>query len=124
MSTLSINSINKTREKRKYNRYFLPLEVFVNNSEYTNDIFCNISEGGVCFKSSVIYDLNDYVFLHFSSEKGFSIKNVKFSTICMIVWQKKSIEYEIKYGAQFIFYNDPFSLQQKDRMLTFLKYNI
>ncbi|MGD9201695.1 MAG: PilZ domain-containing protein [Chitinispirillia bacterium] len=121
---MSIISINKTKEKRKYNRYFLPLEIFVNNSEYTNDIFCNISEGGVCFKSSVAYNLNDYVFLHFSSEKSFSIKNLKFSTICMIVWQEKSVEYENKYGAQFIFFNDPFSKQQKERMLTFLNFSI
>lgn len=120
MSTININKI---KEKRKYHRFLLPLEVFVNNNEYTNDIFCNISEGGVCFRSSVTYNLNDYVFLHFSSDKNFSIKNIKFSTICMIVWQETNVEYDFKYGAQFKFYNDPFSKQQKDRMLTLLNYS-
>lgn len=111
------------QEKRRYSRYNLPLELFVNSREKENEENeeqINISEEGLCFESGGNFEQNDFVFFHLQGKKKTELEHVKFSVLGKIVWCKKNGNSKKKYGAQFKFYNDPFSNQQRVNMLSAL----
>jgi len=105
-------------EKRKYPRYSLPLNLFINQRTENGDSQCDISYEGTGFISNHIFKSDDFVFFHFSGKSNTHIENIKFSVLGRIVWVSQIGENQYKYGAQFKFYNDPFSRQQQVLMKT------
>lgn len=105
-------------ERRKHSRRFLPLDVFVNNKGSRDDIQFDICEEGVCFRSTNRFLLNDFLFFYFIGQQESAIAEVKFSILGKVVWSSEQANGCYKYGAQFRFFNDPFSKQQKQCMLS------
>ena len=117
---MSVTNQYEIVEKRKYQRYCLPLNLSINNKKESSERQRDISEGGVSFQSPVLFKENDFVLFHFSGEENSDINNLKFSVLGRIIWQTKSEESTYRYGAKFKFYNDPFSTQQQSIMSSVL----
>ncbi len=116
-----VKDSHQVNDKRRYSRLTLPLQVNINSKEHNDDHLSNISEGGVCFQSTHSFEDNDFIFFHFLGDKKSSLENIKFSILGRIVWHDDDTDGAInRYGAQFTFYNDPFSKQQRDTMLSLI----
>ncbi len=108
------------KEKRRHDRLSLPLKVYVNTKVNGGDKLQNISEGGICFQSDNSFAENDFIFFHFYGDEESTLKSVKFSILGRIIWHDEIEENGNKYGAEFTFYNDPFSKQQRSTMISIL----
>lgn len=113
---MSVPNQFETVEKRKHRRLYLPLNLSINNKKECNERQCDISEGGVSFRSTSLFKENDFVLFHFSGEEESEIDNLKFSILGRIIWLDKTNDDSYRYGAKFKFYNDPFSIQQHSIM--------
>jgi hypothetical protein len=103
-------------EKRKHCRYNLPLKVLINKKKEGDERQCNISMGGVSFLSPIPLKENDFILFHFSGKENTDFDSIKFSILGRIIWLDKNSDDTYKYGAQFKFYDDPFSSQQHSIM--------
>ncbi len=103
-------------EKREYSRYHLPLNLNVNKKKDNSDKQYDISLGGTCFFSLNIFKENDFLLFHFSGIKGSPYEGIKFSILGRIIWLQKFNYKMTKYGAEFKFYDDPFSSQQQSSL--------
>lgn len=115
MPSRNPNAIN---EKRTHIRYTLPLILFINTKGEDGEQLCNISKGGACFQSSAIFNIDDFVLLHFSAGEGSPFEDVKFSLVGRIIRVDEKEGDLFKYGARFEIFNDPFSRQQYSNMIT------
>ena len=105
-------------EKRTHIRYTLPLTLFINEKGENGNQLCNISKGGACFQSPVIFNLDDFVLLHFSTGEESPLEDVKFSLVGRIIRVDEKEGDLFKYGTQFEIFNDPFSRQQYSNMIS------
>ena len=103
-------------EKRKYRRYNLPLKLLINKKKNGDEKQCDISMGGVSFLSPVAFKENDFVLFHFSGKENTDFNAIKFSILGRIIWYDRANDNNFIYGAQFKFYDDPFSTQQHSIM--------
>jgi hypothetical protein len=103
-------------EKRKHCRCHLPLKLLINKKKEGDERQCDISMGGVSFMSSIPFKENDFILFHFSGKENSDLESVKFSVLGRIIWLSKTNDGTYKYGAQFKFYDDPFSSQQHSIM--------
>ncbi len=118
---MSVKDSHHVNNKRRCSRFTLPLQVHINSKGDEDGQLSNISEGGVCFQSTHSFEDNDFIFFHFLGDKKSSLENIKFSILGRIVWHDEdSTRARNKYGAQFTFYNDPFSKQQRDTMVSLI----
>ncbi len=110
--------INQTEiiEKREYPRYHLPLRLYINKRKDRYEEQCDIGEGGLSFQSSLLFKEDDFILFHLAGNANSKLNSIKFSILGRIVWFDKTKDDTIKYGAQFKFYNDPFSTQQRSIM--------
>ena len=105
-------------EKRTHIRYTLPLTLFINEKGENGDQLCNISKGGACFQSPGIFNLDDFVLLHFSNDEESPLEDVKFSLVGRILRVDEKEGELFKYGIQFEIFNDPFSKQQYSNLIS------
>jgi len=103
-------------EKRKHCRYNLPLKVLINKKKNGDEKQCDISVGGVSFLSPVAFKENDFVLFHFTGKEDTDLNAIKFSILGRIIWFDRANDNTFRYGAQFKFYDDPFSTQQHSIM--------
>lgn len=115
MPSINPNIIN---EKRVNVRYTLPLILCINTKGENGDHLCNISKGGACFQSPVIFNIDDFVLLHFSAGEESPIEDVKFSLVGKITRVDDKEGDLFKYGAKFEIYSDPFSEEQYSKMVS------
>lgn len=113
---MPLGNTNISSEKRACSRYDFPLDVYTNKKEENRERLCNIGKGGVCFRSPDFFNLNDFILFHFSTRKESPVKDVNFSILGRVAWVDKKEGDLNTYGAQFKFYNDPFSRQQYSKM--------
>lgn len=113
----SIDSESVT-ERRSYSRYNLPLILFINTKGEDGDSLCNISKGGACFKSPVIFNIDDFVLMHFLAGKESPLDNIKFSLVGRIIRVDEKEGDQFKYGVKFEIFNDPFSREQYSKMIS------
>ncbi len=118
---MTANKLDNSNEKRRFSRFKIPLNVFINSRGINNDHLSNISEGGACFTSSHIFQKNDFIFIHFNGAGESSLKHVKFSILGKVVWHENIEDHLSEYGAQFTFYDDPFCTQQQSTMKEVMK---
>lgn len=116
---MSVGNIYQGIEKRKANRCAVDLEVFVNKGINSEDNVFNMSREGVCFGSNNTFKPNDFILFHFTKEDDSYGQNIKFSILGKIVWRKENGSNISKYGAQFKFYDDPFSDQQRNKLCSY-----
>lgn len=108
---MSISS-NNFKENRLFKRQNLPFDLYINNKgNGKKGLQVDISKDGVGFESTHFFNENDFVFFHFLGVKDSTLDDVKFSALGKIVWHSEFNDKHL-YGAQFKFYNDPFSKQQ------------
>ncbi|MBN1980569.1 MAG: PilZ domain-containing protein [Chitinivibrionales bacterium] len=98
------------------------MDIYVNVKGKNYDSQFDISEEGACLQSTNCFMLNDFILLHFIGQKDSAIAEVKFSILSKVMWVKEICNGQYKYGVQFRFFNDPFSKQQKNAMMTAFKH--
>jgi len=109
-------------ERRNSPRYDLPLEVCTNKEMDFHEKHCDTSSGGTRFVSSLTFQVNDYVLLHFvtSADVPSSLKTT-FALLGQIRWVQTLNERQNLYGVAFRFFEDPYFNQQRTRFESFLR---
>lgn len=124
MNTINPSNFQTTIpvEQRRHRRVAIPLKMCTDKEEALRERQINISQGGVCFTSPHKYEREDFILFHFWPTNDSSSDDKRFSIVGKIVWCKNGERDEegrlYRYGAQFKFYDDPFSRQQRDTLLS------
>ncbi|MBD3316875.1 MAG: hypothetical protein GF344_13895 [Chitinivibrionales bacterium] len=103
-------------ERRRYTRYPLALKLYTRDERALNEKLCNISLGGLCFRSPNELHERDYVYIRLATADSDPDERLKFSVVAKVCRVEELSKGYYQYGAQHAFYDDPFSDQMKTKL--------
>lgn len=107
-------------ERRRHPRYPLPLKVFTREQRAVNEKLCNISLGGLCFRSPHTLKESDYIYIHLSTTESEAAQRVEFAVVGKVCRVEELSAGYFEYGVEHRFYDDPFSDQMKRKLVRVL----
>jgi hypothetical protein len=103
-------------ERRRHTRYPLPLKIHTRDECAVNEKLCNISLGGLCFRSPHELRESDYVYVRLVTPEPRPDQRMQLSVVGKVCRAAELSAGYYEYGVRHRFYNDPFSDQMKGKL--------
>jgi hypothetical protein len=113
---LTTESSKRLSDRRQHPRFQIPFRVYTREKNQYNEKLCNISYGGLCFRSPNTFSVNDFVFVRLSSPGDNSGKTDEFAVVGRVRRRSQLPDGQFEYGIQHRFYDDPYSEQMRTRL--------